>query len=86
LDQKVHRERSGKQSSSSWYQSERLITVHGVIVCWATKSLMIDCSWRAELQQIGIYFHQAARWFACNCWQGKASRVDRRLDLQELIF
>jgi hypothetical protein len=29
LDQKVHRERSGKQSSSSWYQSARLITVQG---------------------------------------------------------
>jgi hypothetical protein len=27
LDQEVHCERSGKLSSSSWYQSTRLITV-----------------------------------------------------------
>jgi hypothetical protein len=32
LDQEVHRERSGKQSSSSWYQSARLITVQIVVV------------------------------------------------------
>jgi hypothetical protein len=45
LDQEVHREKSAKQSLSSWYHSSRLITVQ--------IDLLIGCSARFAMTAVG---------------------------------